>query len=553
MKRAVVLVLFCLVGCADTNCPSGRMLVGDRCLPVCSGDACTPGSDGGADPPDSEVPPPDGGMADASCASTDVPDELGLDENCDGIDGDVAMSVFVATTGDDSGEGTRDAPVRTISRALDLAIASDRTAVLIASGAYGESITLVEGVSIHGGYDESWARTGEKPTVHAPSPVLIARDLGAPTTVSTLRIEADDAAPGTSAIAAVVERSDGLVLARVHLVAGRGGDGADAAPSPTDPPAAGRNGGAGGSGVYSGGGTGCSTVSASPPMRGAGGLPPAGGCRGGRGGIAGEHRVVLDVSVATAGETADDPVGCDGADGGRPGGTYDLLTMTTPPDGWVGGYGRTGSNGGDGLGGAGLGSFTETLYSPAAGRPGDDGARGQPGGGGGGGIGCRLSATCYFSGGAGGGGGAGGLAGRGGDGGRGGGASASLVVLDSAITLVDVLLVTRGGGRGGAGATGQPGSGGGAGGDGGAVSLASCGDGTEPGRGGRGGIGGSGGIGGAGGGGGGGPSVGLVLLGDAMLHEASSDVVYEVGLGGTGGDSPGNAGEPGMQLETLEL
>lgn len=570
MKSAVIVSVCWLAACADVACPKGSTTVGDRCLLVCSGDGCPMRADAGMELPAEEDAGSgaDGGLitdggtfvadaaTDAGCTSHDEPDPLGIDENCDGIDGDAERSVFVSPSGDDRGDGTPEAPVETIGRAIALAVASDRVAVLIADGTYTESITIANGVSMYGGYDASWTRTELRPLVRSIAPVLVARDVDVATSIADMRFEAEDASAGESSLAAFVERSSGLSLERVHIAAGRGGDGAAAAPSSTVRASDGEGGGRGGDGVYSGGGTGCGgvTISASPPVAGAAGDAP-GGCRGGRGGEAAGFYRGLYWTEATAGETANEPIGCDGATGGLAGGYLSAITGAITPHGGAGANGALGEHGANGEGGAALGVFAIDRYTPVAGYPGVEGERGQPGGGGGGGLGCRVSTTsvCSFSGGAGGGGGGGGVGGAGGEAGEGGGASAALVLADSHVLLRDVVLATRGGGDGGAGAAGQPGGFGGGGGAGGAVSLRECSDGTDTGTGGRGGLGGGGGTGGAGGGGGGGPSVGVVMLGTATLTEDSADIAFDLGGGGRGGSSPGNAGEAGARLETLDL
>jgi hypothetical protein len=66
----------------------------------------------------------------------DAPDPDLVDSNCDGIDGDLSASVFLAPGGDDGAAGTLEEPVRTIERALALAAEQGKPAVLIASGTY---------------------------------------------------------------------------------------------------------------------------------------------------------------------------------------------------------------------------------------------------------------------------------------------------------------------------------------------------------------------------------------------------------------------------------
>jgi hypothetical protein len=89
-------------------------------------------------------------------STTDLPDVDGIDANCDGIDGEIARSVFVAKTGDDAGLGTIDDPLRTIQAGIAKAIQLGRRDVLVATGVYVESITLANRVNVFGGYSPSF-------------------------------------------------------------------------------------------------------------------------------------------------------------------------------------------------------------------------------------------------------------------------------------------------------------------------------------------------------------------------------------------------------------
>ena len=92
---------------------------------------------------------------------TDHPDHDFVDANCDGIDGDIAKSIFVAPPplGVDTNAGTMAAPVATIAKGIQLAT-PQKYDVLVAFGTYNETVTMVAGVSVYGGYDSSdgWKR-----------------------------------------------------------------------------------------------------------------------------------------------------------------------------------------------------------------------------------------------------------------------------------------------------------------------------------------------------------------------------------------------------------
>jgi hypothetical protein len=92
----------------------------------------------------------------------DIPDPNGLDENGDGIDGVACNAVFVnLSVGSDLNEGlAQDDPVATLGRGIEIAgTYSPPRMVLVAAGSYAETVDLVSGVSLYGGYDpDSWDR-----------------------------------------------------------------------------------------------------------------------------------------------------------------------------------------------------------------------------------------------------------------------------------------------------------------------------------------------------------------------------------------------------------
>ncbi|MDI7269622.1 MAG: hypothetical protein QME96_16665, partial [Myxococcota bacterium] len=99
------------------------------------------------------------------CTVTSLLDEAGpvgafgqdLDVNCDGADGDVRRSFYVAPDGDDANPGSPLYPLRTIGAAIRRAsesIPSDRPRpdVFVAAGTYVETVRVPDGVRLHGGY-----------------------------------------------------------------------------------------------------------------------------------------------------------------------------------------------------------------------------------------------------------------------------------------------------------------------------------------------------------------------------------------------------------------
>lgn len=521
-------------------CEEGTIPTAGQCVAVDAGET---GADGG----------PNSGDDASACvprADADEPDSEFVDANCDGIDGDVSKSVFVALSGSDDAAGSREAPVRTIGRAIELAVRDGKSAILVASGEYGETFALSDGVSVHGGYDaaENWTRRGAPTIVRSFGPVLRADDVATATRVTHLRLEAFDATePGASAIGAMLVGSTGVAFEDVTISAGMGAAGVSPSRSPT-----GERGRVGSVGTASRLTGNCShfpnasPTYASAPPGGAGGAPVCGCGRGGRGADGGAN-VGGGADGGRTGEYGFRPesTGCMSREVfGSSYGTAGPAGGAWRAAGRAGGDGRPGTMGPAGGPGGELGVFTYETYVPADGFAGGLGGPGGGGGGGGSGGFCFFNDEfCTSTGAGGGGGGSGGCGGQGGAGGGGGGASVALYLWSSTAKLERVELIAHDGGPGGSGARGGAGGPGGDGGAGGGISMttpASCG-----GIGGPGGRGGPGGQGGSGGGGGGGPSVGLLLGGDSLQHEDSTEVSIRIGVGGAGG--PGGPGAPAGQ------
>jgi hypothetical protein len=456
-------------------------------------------------------------------STTDLPDTSDLDRNCDGIDGDLARSVFVSLSGSDASSGlTRTTPKRTIQAAIDTANArTPKFDVLVSTGTYTQDITLRAGVNVYGGYHPTtWARdiVNNLTVIQgAGARAVVASSISTATLYQGFTIRgASFTASGQSTYAVWVSgtTSATLTFESCRIEAGIGGRGADGA-NGTNGGNGLAPGGAGGSGGSSGaaGTSGCSaqggaggysTTSPCTATGGGGGL--GGGTCGGAGGTAGTSRCS----------------GCDdeGGDGGR---------------GTDGCAGATGSAGGTGA--SAYGSLVGGYWTGSAGTAGGAGASGRGGGGGGAGGADIDPWYCVFwsgseAGGGGGGGGAGGCGGTGGQPGLVGGASVAVLLDASRITLRNcvVVLGTGGaGGRGGAGGLGGYGTSGGSGGVPGNL---------EAGVGGGGGTGGGGGRGGGGGGGCGGPALGI-----AYTSTSSYDVTGTTFTGGVGG-AGGTAGLP---------
>jgi hypothetical protein len=466
------------------------------------------------------VKPDAGACADAGA---DQPDDGFVDSNCDGVDGDAAASIFVATNGLDTNQGTMTQPMRTIQAALARAVSQAKPSLLVSEGTYDGYVLLVNGVSIYGGFSQAngWARNATS-TVTITNPVALSgrvvaiegKGLTAPTVLDRLVVQAGNAvAAGVSSVALLCTTCPGLSARGSTFTAGAGGAGT--------PGVAGAVGAVGLDGMP---GLSGSCDGYTPGAGGTGGVSVCGRA-GGLGGPGGDPSANSPGGMGGSG--AGNTAGGAGGLPGDPGGMGDVGSPGTP--------GSRGASGGSGSGGLVANGFW-------VGRAGGDGQSGTPGNGGGGGGGGGPQHCAVFCidgpGNGGGGGGAGGCAGGGGTGGTAGGASVGVFLLNSTgATLTNCKVASKSGGAGGAG---------GASGAGGAPGLGGAGQTTcsnEVGAGGKGGDGGRGGDGGPGGGGAGGPSYALALSGTAV--PSNTNTTLTAGSGGKGGPSAGNPGADG--------
>ncbi len=469
--------------------------------------------------------------------ANDALDDAGLDDNCDGVDGDAAHSLFVAPGGSDTAPGTMEAPLATLAQAVTAAgFNADVDTILVGGDlVLADTLTLTDAVTIAGGFDAAagWTRDVTTPSTLSTPPVGVHIEAGdAPVSLDALSIVAADATEdGASSVGIRVVNSSAVTLRNLEVFAGQGADGADGANG-----ANGAEGGAGepgGAGCEYEGGVFCDDCSG--PGIAAGGTSSCGAGLGGQGGAAGKGK------NGAGGAGQDGSGGAVGGAGGSP-----------SNDGGAGGAGATGATGTPGAGSAVLGAGGPLGWTAASGEDGGAGEGGHGGGGGGGGGGDGGAMVCNAYGGAGGGGGAGGCGGAGGAGGQGGGASVALYLWGSTVTLGSCTLEASNAGHGGAGGAGGVGGAGGPGGPGGGKT-------GDTGAGGAGGAGGDGGQGGPGGGGAGGVSAALMTGGGAAYTEdPDGSVSYAVGApgqGGAGGPGAGNdgAGKTGVAVNKFTL
>lgn len=541
-------------------------------------------------------------------STTDEPD--GVDQNCDGIDGEVDNGIFVAKTGADSNPGSRFLPVASIVKALELAAATGKRDIYVAGGVYPGSLDLVAGISIYGGYGPGF---GARDTVTFQSAVvgIAPQDgpsygircqgiagAGPKTRVDGLSILAASAkGEGNSSYGVLVIDCDARLQLTYNAIAA--GDGS-----------AGRAGLAGANGNAGlAGSPGQNARDIGKPQ-----CEAADHTTGGSAGVAlcGEASATVDVSGGSGGdaicpvmdeetptpvcpsnpflqiakpeETGKPGSGPAPGQGGGPGAdsyidsNFGAVTQCNgsiscntcrvpvqPRDGQDGTAGQQGPPGAAGSGGSALAAGTVSGGQWAAAFAGDggNGAPGSGGGGGGAAGGVEVHDCAWHSsgypdlGGSGGGGGSGGCGGTGGKGAGAGGGSFAVFLAASATSTSAPVLVgnTLTSGNGGAGGVGGPAGSGGQGGMGGVG-----GDSGESwqatfctSKGGRGGDGGNGGHGGGGGGGAGGPSVLLAVSGYAPgsasnLQKANS--LKTLGSGGPGGQGGPSIGIPGQTGQT---
>jgi hypothetical protein len=491
-------------------------------------------------------------------SALDLPDDNFIDANCDGIDGNPANAVFVAPPplGNDGNPGTMASPVARIATAIGIAAGTGR-AVYVSNGTpYAEGpLTMVAGVSIHGGYSaqSAWVRNAFNTTtiVSSTGVGIVATSINTTTVIDRFEILPGNApnpggvGPGLNSIGIEVRSSSALQIRNSRIVAGNGSRGSDGTNGTTG--LAGNAGGRGNDGC-----DGCSASGINNGAGGAGGSSPC-GATGGTGGTGG-----YDNANGVAGG------GTGGGGGGRGAEVCKGSALCTDGCGLGSLAGTGGSNGTTGgagahmAGGNGAGSVVLSVWQGSRGVTGDVGGPGVGGGGGGGGGGgaddCEWDYPFAGCGGApgdcnadraggGGGGGGGGCGGSGGTGGYGGGASFGVYLYNSSVQLTNNTITAGAGGRGGDG--GDYGSGG-SGGDPGQYGAGRD-DGANGAVGGRGG---NGGRGGSGGGGGGGVSYCIYRwnsLGSSLIGNGCTQGVGGAGgLGGllnsTGTGATGNAG-----------
>ena len=504
-------------GACGASCPTGYACVGGACEQIQGNDNDQDGftvAQGDCDDNNPNINP----------GALDLPDEYFIDTNCDGIDGDELLAIFVSPSGVDSaGSGTKDNPVNTISYGIDVASNVGKTQIIIAAGNYIETVDLKSGINLFGGFDaNSWERNYSTfKTYINGAHVAVKGDNISNVLMDGLYMYSGNATQyGESSYGIILTNCINVDISNCNINPGDGANGRNGTNGPSGND--GSNGGNGQNGCENSAGF-CSICSQPNPGNGATSTCGRNGGNGGFPGLGGEN--------GGNGNT--------GA-GGTPGGFGSLSEASCGANGSSGINGTYGVNG---TGGSLFSLLDNGFYMPSNGANGTFGSHGAGGSGGGGGHGGNSFCNSY--GGAGGGGGAGGCRGLNGSAGTGGGASIGIVLLNcgdlSEIQNCQINTSAVGnGGAGGAGGAGGIGGNGGLGGNG--EDDSSCG--------GAGGKGGDGGAGGDGGGGSGGSSIGILLSGSTATTVNNN---FVIGAGGAGGSSTGNNGQSGISENTYSL
>ncbi len=462
-------------------------------------------------------------------------------------------------------------PCKTITKGRDRAQALTRSRVHVADGLYNETVSLINGISLYGGYKaDTWERhlastltvwRGNDGATHKRT--VVASGITSATAVEGFVIYGQAAtASGANSYAVYITASDIDLAIRNNIIyggaAGPGTDGTIGVTGATGNPGGNRTAGnydavhaTDNDSSYS------ECIASYNRQHNNGGTNPS--CTTANGGRGGGNACSPLYDTKTSASDGQNGSGTGGGMAGTAGYDCNLYYssgyMCTVPS--VSRHGTNGTDGANGAAGSGGGGATDATGGIAAdhwigitGSVGNSGSHGAGGGGGGAGAGSNSSTDMDdVLGGHGGGGGAGGCGGTSGIGGTaGGGAFAVFIVNSEAPTIRDNVIYGGAGGAGGRGGNGGVGGAGGNGGDGGQVGT------TVPtycsGNGGKGGKGGQGGAGGGGGGGAGGVAYGIGLFGVTTIptNYAGQNTISggAGGAGGSGGASLSNPGTAGV-------
>jgi hypothetical protein len=190
----------------------------------------------------------DGGV-DASVGA-DGGDAGSLPE-CEATPADAALGIFVSPAGSSVVNcGSAASPCSTIAQGMARARATARSLVYIDSGTYGETVVLLAGLTLRGGWDNiagEWTRkcTADRAAsavITSPAEVGLVADYVGEATLDTLTVRTKPLANASESTYAVVVRGTGtkLVLSDVIAVAADAGHGAQGAAGASPPAAIGQ-------------------------------------------------------------------------------------------------------------------------------------------------------------------------------------------------------------------------------------------------------------------------------------------------------------------------
>jgi hypothetical protein len=510
--------------------------------------------------------------------------EFFLDSNVIYVSANDAAAVDDTTCGlGPTGTGAGNHPCKTISYGLGRASTTGRANVEVANATYNESVTLVAGKNLLGGYTATFTRdlanTSTEITGASSAGVhdrtVIATNITTATLFEGFVILGSDnvKASGNSYAIYISGSSSALTIRANQIFAGRGGPGGAGASGTNG--TAGANGAPYNASLFDSFQTNLNCANSSEDRTAYGGglrTCPGGNVGGGNGG--GDN---CTPNINTQNSTANSPA-TNGNPGGGPGGgaggtagargwdaqegnvlAQYALTCFVPSSGGnlLPMFGADGNPGGAGANAVGVAGCSSAAGGVVAGHwvggGGVTGSNASNGGGGGGGgagggsqcVGCNTGSKKAMLGGHGGGAGTGGCGGTGGGAGSaGGGAFGIFVTGGTAPTITNNTIVNGGGGIGGTGGIGGAGGLGGIGSQGGQIGAFFC-----TGKGGRGGDGGNGGAGSGGGGGCGGNSYGIFTSGvggACASYTSNTETGGTAGAAGGGGYSGGVSGGNGV-------
>ena len=148
-------------------------------------------------------------------SAPDPLDAAGLDSNCDGADGQLSQTVFVAAIGgaDWAGCGALASPCASIQQGVSTAIESAKSVVQVASGTYPAGFTLSNAVTVTGGYSAGFGSKSASSTVNG---AVLATSTTSGASIVDLSI---NGAGGSNATGVLVQ-SGTLTLLRVAVNSG---------------------------------------------------------------------------------------------------------------------------------------------------------------------------------------------------------------------------------------------------------------------------------------------------------------------------------------------